>query len=167
LAPRDWFTLHGPRGEALVVVQQVCSGQWEFDLALAPTTEPVGFWKVRAGTLGTVVTTSSGVLVSKPLAEAMAATCGSGLCMVEAVIEHPQARVEAGRYFLLRPLEGLWIADLGCAASERPEVRYMRDALPTVVVNRPLRAALERGEFTGLRFGEAIFFKGSEAGHST
>lgn len=157
--PYTWFLLAAAGWpQALVVIQDFYAGAWEKDpKALPLAASPVGFWAVSAGTIGPVISTSSGTLVSTNLADAISSYCSDEVRAVPAIVAHPRDLVPPVPCALLRPLLGISIAQFAEPPRGVARIGYVKESPEHVVVNAPLRDALERLAIPDLEFDEPKF----------
>lgn len=153
-----WFLLcSGSEEQPLVVLQGASSGEWEQDVARRPATDPVAFWVVSAGTLGSVVSTATGTLVSLEIADAISSACSHEVRVHPAVVAHPRDLLPPEPYVLLRPKRCMSIAQLTDSPGKVPDIAHVQESPTSIVVNLPLRLALEALRLPALAFEEPCF----------
>jgi hypothetical protein len=125
--------------------------------SLAPGVTPLGFHLVEAGMLGPVVSTHAGVLVSPRLGEAIRGHLMGTCQLISALVASPQGNGTPEPYFLLRPAQGIPLADTTSPSTAGFTLAFLSEAPESVVVSAPLRIALEAERIPGLTFQEPLF----------
>src|SRR5689334_15468868 len=124
-----WFLLHiSVEEQPLVVLQETSSGEWEHDFARRPAMEPIAFWVVSAGTLGSVLSTATGTLVSQEIASAISSLCSQKVSDYPAVVAHPRNLVQPEPYVLIRPRRSIPVAQLAGPLGKLPDIAYVQES---------------------------------------
>jgi hypothetical protein len=149
--PYTWVLPGSVDRAPLVVLQKASSGSWEDDPAAAPPSSLV-FWVVSQGSLGPVLTTSSGTLVSEDLADVIRSACPQAGTLIPAVVAHPQNLAPPAGYFLVRPNRHL--AHL-MEPSSAPDYAYVLfGASRCVVFSQGLRDLIEASGMPNVVFSD-------------
>ena len=140
-----WYTIESAAPQPLVVQSSEVG-----DTTLV-------FYVVSSGALGPVVPTSSGTLVSPPLAAAFSSLAPDAFRALPASVAPPRSPSSAEPYLLIQPVHSVGLAEFAAPSKPGNSLAGVHEDPSALLVSSSLRAALEALAIPHLRFAEPLY----------